>query len=753
MNTIKEFIGKFFGKSNTLWTKYIKFILSVMLILVVGMNVAVYNIVSSDIIRSSKNTSFQIVDIQSENISNILYRYIDDLNMLKSYYTPNDIDGYIKKANTALYSHSNEWAYLRLTLLDGRSWTNYTGKDTINAKIRKFYKEIFLDKKDLSFRMSHHTDVLRDDVFSVSIPIKNKDGEPIAALSSTFSTKLMDSMLEKMKTNGQGFAAVIDEDFNIRMLANECYNTTASELEANGFKDFYKLCLKVKENPLKLQRGVFEMPGGITTIGCFAKIKGTPWIVCINVPEKQLKSSVYLVLGVLIGLTILTITSLILCIRFITRKHILEPLSKVNRFATEFSDGKLYSTAAEDLNTNDEIETLKENLEKMQTRLIGIIKNIRDYTSDFMSSSAEWNDAAMAISDDAKTQSVAVEEISSSIDQIADSIKIINEKTLNAKENSLNIAADIQTITTSSENSLICIKNVINKIKIINEITSRTDLLAINAAVEASRAGEEGKGFAVVAAEIRKLAENCQQASADINTSSAESLNITKHAVELIDKVSPRIKETAEKVAEISESCAEQLSMTMAISKSILQLVNITSNNTQSADKMAEYSAQLKSKLEVLNKGIEFFKLTKDTFRPKKEIINQIEGHTAEILRLKQQLTETVKGESIPKEINNQIDTALNTADQVMHFREETPQNGSQTKTELEDDEDLGYGFFDDDLSQKEDNAPKQEEEKKEEPKKEEKSNKVPQEPKDYSKTYKPGVKIDMNLDSDYENY
>ena len=45
------------------------------------------------------------------------------------------------------------------------------------------------------------------------------------------------------------------------MLADECYNTTASELEANGFKDFYKLCLKVKENPLKLQRGVFEMPG------------------------------------------------------------------------------------------------------------------------------------------------------------------------------------------------------------------------------------------------------------------------------------------------------------------------------------------------------------------------------------------------------------------------------------------------------------------------------------------------------------
>ena len=162
--------------------------------------------------------------------------------------------------------------------------------------------------------------------------------------------------------------------------------------------------------------------------------------------------------------------------------------------------------------------------------------------------------------------------------------------------------------------------------------------MAINAAVEAARAGENGKGFSVVATEIRKLAESCQQASTEINISSAQSLQITNHAVELIDKISPKIKETADKIAEISEICLDQISKTESVHKAVMQLADITANNRLSADQMAEYAKQINEKLTVLNAGTDFFQV--DTLKKLKrqELISMIEDHTKDILKLKTEL-------------------------------------------------------------------------------------------------------------------
>ena len=220
---------------------------------------------------------------------------------------------------------------------------------------------------------------------------------------------------------------------------------------------------------------------------------------------------------------------------------------------------------------------------------------------------------------------------------ISDIIKDNTEKAKRTSDNSLQISDDIMAVASASGKTLGCIRNVIEKAQVINEITHKTDILAVNAAVAASRAGEHGKAFAVVAEEIRKLSERCQKASVEINVSSAESLKITQNSARLIDQISPRIQENARKVAEISDSCAEQLQKTLQIQQAIQQLVDITVVNSQSAEQLDIFSGKLSEKLSLLNDSVDFFKLD-DTLLDRESILELIDKHTGEIVQLNEWL-------------------------------------------------------------------------------------------------------------------
>jgi methyl-accepting chemotaxis protein len=248
------------------------------------------------------------------------------------------------------------------------------------------------------------------------------------------------------------------------------------------------------------------------------------------------------------------------------------------------------------------LKNMVEKLRNVVSETVGAANNVAQGSEQMSATAQQLSQGASEQAASAEETTSSMEEMTSSIQQNADNAKQTDKLASKAAEDAKASGdAVAQTVT--------AMKEIAEKINIIEEIARQTDLLALNAAVEAARAGEHGKGFAVVASEVRKLAERSQGAAAEITRLATSGVGVAQGAGEMLTKLVPDIRKTAELVQEINAASAEQNTGAAQVNKAIQQLDQVIQQNASASEEMASTAEELSSQAEQLQQSISYFKM------------------------------------------------------------------------------------------------------------------------------------------------
>lgn len=292
---------------------------------------------------------------------------------------------------------------------------------------------------------------------------------------------------------------------------------------------------------------------------------------------------------------------------WVITRGIIKPLNELQRIVGAMAEGDF--TTAFNIDQDDEIGVVANALKNMRQHLSSIVQEVRSNSDALLSASQQVSSTAQALSQMATEQASSVEETTSSIEELNASVQQNTENAHVTEQMATRSASEAKDGGDAVNETVTAMKHIAKKIGQIEDIAYKTNLLSLNAAIEAASAGEHGKGFAVVAAEVRKLAESSRVTAEEINELATNSVSIAEKAGTLITTVVPNIVKTADLVQEINAASIEQSSGISQINEAMRQLDKATQQNAASSEELAATAEELNGQATQLQQAVAFFKL------------------------------------------------------------------------------------------------------------------------------------------------
>jgi len=291
-------------------------------------------------------------------------------------------------------------------------------------------------------------------------------------------------------------------------------------------------------------------------------------------------------------------------ISIVLGRRIARSVDQLAKRADSIAAGDLTGSALR-LDSKDEIGTLAEAMNGMQTALGGIIGTVAETAGSLTGSAASMRSASDQIHRRIDQQSQQTQQAATAMQEMSASIAEVSRHTQSAAETARSAAQtaregglivkqmlgsmhSIATAVTETSSTVGLLgedsKRISQIVTVIDEIARKTNLLALNAAIEAARAGDQGRGFAVVAGEVRRLAESTAQATGEIGTMIQEIQDRTKTAIASMASGTGTVQEGVVTTTQAGEALERIIGMAERVDRMITQIAIAASQQAAAAD-------------------------------------------------------------------------------------------------------------------------------------------------------------------------
>ncbi len=519
---------------------------SAILVLVLGIFTATNFWQMSDQIRSDLRAQ---INAMSDSVSNNISQWLNDRMRIvqataESYNPADDTQTALRKVQQAKRSGDFKNAYYGLT--DGQFILDDTSidlPDDYDARQRPWY-QLAIDQQQPTYTQPYIDVTTNELTISAVVPMK-ENGRLLGVAGGDMMLDTVSAIVNNTDFMGLGFAFLVNEDGKILSHPEtDNVDKTISQYlgnEARIAKQFTDYPINGREFML-----TFQPVEGIDGVNWYLAVAIDTEKAYADVSSFAWSAAVYLVVG--IAAVILLLNALL--------SVLLKPLRQLNYAVTDLAHGEGDLTQRIKVKSEDEFgvvaSRMNEFIEKIQSAILDVRKASKQLEVN-VDQMVTANNESVSLGDEqaSRTNTVvtAINELGASASDISTSAGTASEQATRATEISVSareaLKFNMQQITDLSKRMKDSVEaihsldentqNIGKIVEVIMGITEQTNLLALNAAIEAARAGEAGRGFAVVADEVRSLAQRTSQSAGEIETMISQVREGTRTVVDIIN--------------------------------------------------------------------------------------------------------------------------------------------------------------------------------------------------------------------------